>query len=44
MESQKQQKDIEFDEMLLLNHDAYHAKDLAQQDLKNYEKDLNALR
>ena len=30
--------------MLLLNHDANHAKELADKDLKQYEQNLNSLR
>ena len=44
METQKSQKDFEFDEMLLLNHDANHAKELAEQDLKSYENNLDMMR
>ena len=40
LEQAIQQKSGDYNEMLLLSHDANHARDLAGQDLKNFENQL----
>ena len=37
-------KEVDLSELLLLSHDAYHAKDLAGKDLATYETHLQKMR
>ena len=37
-------KNADFDELLMLSHDANHARQLAESDLKNYEAQINTIR
>lgn len=37
-------KQIDYEELLLLSHDAAHAKELAEKDLRTYEKQLDEVR
>lgn len=44
METQLKTKKKEFDEMLLLSHDANHAKEMVENDLQNYTKKIEEMR
>lgn len=44
MERTIKSKQHDFDELLLLSHDANHARELAETDLKSYENQINTLR
>ena len=44
MEKAIKAKNADFDELLMLSHDANHAKHLAETDLKNYESQINTIR
>ena len=44
MEKAIKAKSADFDELLMLSHDANHAKELADEDLRNYESQINTMR
>lgn len=44
MEKAIKAKNADFDELLMLSHDANHARQLAESDLKNYESQINTIR
>ena len=44
MEKAIKAKNADFDELLMLSHDANHARHLAESDLKNYESQINTIR
>lgn len=44
MEKAIKGKNADFDELLMLSHDANHARSLAESDLKNYESQINTIR
>jgi hypothetical protein len=44
MEKAIRAKNADFDELLMLSHDANHARQLAETDLKNYEAQINTIR
>lgn len=44
MEKAIKAKNADFDELLMLSHDANHARELADQDLRGYENQINTMR
>jgi len=44
MEKAIRAKNADFDELLMLSHDANHARHLAESDLKDYESQINTIR
>jgi Skp family chaperone for outer membrane proteins len=44
MEKAIKAKNADFDELLMLSHDANHARSLAEVDLNNYESQINTIR